>query len=195
MHAKTSVLSFCSALGLILVAAPAIAQLSASATISTSQLVSPFTYTIDLTNTGSSPISTFWFAWTPPGQPTEYSFLPSVPTSPSAPSGWLDPVVSGFPGYSIEYYDGAGGTNAIQPGHDGLFQFTSADSPTTLQGKAFGVYPILDSTMYASFPESGSDVVFSATFVQVPEPSSIVLAGLGGLAGLMAWRRRRLAGA
>ena len=195
MHAKRSALGFCSALVLIFAAAPAFAQLSATATISTSQSISPFTYTIDLTNTGSSPISTFWFAWTPPGQPTEYSFLPSSPTSPSAPSGWISPVVSGFPGFSIEYYDLAGGTNAIQPGNDGLFQFTSTDSPTTLQGKAFGVFPILDSTIYAGYPEAGSDVVFTATFVQAPEPSTIVLAGISGLAGLLVWRRRRMAGA
>jgi hypothetical protein len=198
MRFKTLVLGFCGAGALVLLAAgPALAALSASATISTSQNSGPFNYTINLTNTGTIPISTFWFAWTPPGAPTEYSLLPSVPSAVTAPANWLDPVIGppiNIPGYSIEYYDSTGGTNAIQPGNSALFGFTSNDSPTTLLGNQFGFIPILTSTIYAGFPLSATQALFTVNVTAAPEPSSFLLAGIGAV-GLLVWRRKRFAGA
>lgn len=198
MRFKTLVLGFCGAGAIVLLAAgSALAALSASATISTSQSSGPFNYTINLTNTGTVPISTFWFAWTPPGAPVEYSLLPSVPSAVTAPANWLDPVIgppTNFPGYSIEYYDSTGGTNAIQPGNSAQFGFTSNDSPTSLQANQFGFIPILTSTIYGGFPLVGADNVFTVNVTAAPEPSSILLVGIGA-AGLLFWRRKRLAGA
>lgn len=198
MHFKSLVLSLSLAGALVLAAvSPALAALSASATISTSQSSGPFNYTINLTNTGTVPISTFWFAWTPPGAPVEYSLLPSVPSAVTAPANWLDPVIGppvNIPGYSIEYYDSAGGANAIQPGNSAQFGFTSNDSPAALQGNQFGFIPILTSTIYAGFPLSATQALFTVTVTAAPEPSSILLAGIGA-AGLLVWRRKRLAGA
>ena len=198
MHFKSSVLWLCAVGALVFaVASPALADLAATATISTSQSSGPFNYTINLTNTGTVPISTFWFAWTPPGAPVEYSLLPSAPTAVTGPANWLDPVIGppvNIPGYSIEYYDSAGGTNAIQPGNSALFGFTSNDSPAALQGNQFGFIPILTSTIYGGFPLAGADKLFTVTVTAAPEPSSFLLAGLGAV-GLLVWRRKRLAGA
>ena len=88
--------------------APAFGQLAGTATIFATPNGPNFNYTISLTNTGTMNIGTFWFAWTPPGMPTEYDFLPSAPFSISQPTGWLGPASPGFPGYSIEYYNSTG---------------------------------------------------------------------------------------
>ena len=72
----------CAAAALLLVGIqPALAQLSATATISSVPNGGNFDYTIALKNTGGSDIGTFWFAWTPPGMPIEYDFLPSAPSA------------------------------------------------------------------------------------------------------------------
>src|SRR5690348_414067 len=91
--------------GVLLGSATCFGQLAATATIASVPDGPNFDYTISLTNTGSSNIGTFWFAWTPPGMPTEYDFLPSLPSSITQPAGWLGPPTPGFPGYSIEYYN------------------------------------------------------------------------------------------
>jgi PEP-CTERM motif-containing protein len=167
--------------------APAFGQLAATATISSAPNGGNFDYTIVLTDTGTTNIGTFWFAWTPPGQPFEYDFLPSLPVSASQPANWTGIISAGFPGYSIEYYANSAGS-AILPGLTGTFHFTSSDSPADLQGLAFGFFPITESFIYAGFPEVGDAARVVPVFV--PEPSSFVLAVLG-LVGLVVWRRRK----
>src|SRR5215471_7413346 len=85
---------------LLLANSTSLAALSATATISTTSTSAPYDYSVKVTNTGDTDIGTFWFAWTPPGQPIEYSFLPSIPTPTNEPSGWYGYYVGGVPGYS-----------------------------------------------------------------------------------------------
>ena len=165
--------------------APAFGQLAATATISAIPDGPNFDYTISLTNTGTMDIGTFWFAWTPPGMPTEYDFLPSAPSSISQPTGWLGPASAGFPGFSIEYYNHGG--SLIAPKETATFQFTSPDSPVTLQGSSFG-FPRTTSFIYSGNPEVGPTARVDPVFV--PEPSTYALLA-AGCAGLLALRLRK----
>jgi hypothetical protein len=174
-------------LSLVLSAAStSLADLSATATISTSSASAPYDYQVNVTNTGTTDIGTFWFAWTPPGQPIEYDFLPSVASIVSQPSGWLGYDVPGFPGHSLEFYNYTGA--AIAPGETGLFEFTSADSPSTLAGTSFFDLPITTSVIYAGSPLVGTSAFVSVT--AVPEPTSIVPAITGGVL-LLLWFKKQ----
>ena len=174
----------------IIAAAPGFAQLSATATISAVPDGVNFDYTISLTNTGSSNIGTFWFAWTPPGMPIEYDFLPSSPVSTSEPTGWAGPASFGFPGYSIEYYNVSG--SLIGPGQTGTFGFTSPDSPTTLQGTTFG-FPRTTSFIYAGAPEVGSTAQVNPVFVPEPSASALLAIAFSGVGLWIGSRSRRFA--
>jgi hypothetical protein len=165
--------------------APAFGQLAGTATIAATPDGPNFDYTISLTNTGSSNIGTFWFAWTPPGMPNEYDFLPSEPFSITQPNGWLGPASLGSPGYSIEYHNSTG--SLIAPGQTATFGFTSPDSPTILQRTTFG-FPNTTSFIYAGSPEVGATAQVNPAFV--PEPSTYAQLALG-FAGLLALFRRR----
>ncbi len=163
------------------------AALSASAQIALSSTVGANNnYTITLNNTGTTNIGTFWFAWTPPGDPVEYDFLPTAPSAANQPTGWAGLISAGFPGTSIEYYNISG--SAITPGQSGTFQFTTTDSKATLQGTAFGVFPITESFVYAGDPEVGSFAQVNPSFVAAPEPASL---GVLAVAGVALLRRRR----
>jgi hypothetical protein len=182
------------ALGVWLAAAPALGALSGTATISATPSGVNYDYTIVLTNPSASgtSISTFWFAWTPPGDPVEYDFLPSAPTQTSQPSGWAGLISPGFPGYSIEYYNVSGST--IAPGQTGTFHFTSPDSPSVLQGHAFGIFPITESFIYATTPSTPGGIP-AGSFAQVnpvfvPEPSASALLAAGCMGALCRRRRR-----
>jgi hypothetical protein len=178
--------------GLMMIgAAPALGGLAASATISDTQNGSNYNYTMALTNTGTTGIGTFWFAWTPPGDPIEYDFLPSLPTPTGEPAGWVGPASPGFPGNSIEYYNLSG--SAIAPGQTGTFSFTSPDSPTVLKGTQFG-FPITTSFIYGGLPEVGSFAQVSPVAFVVPEPSSIALLAIGSAALLGRRRNPRTVG-
>jgi len=103
--------------------------------------------------------------------------LPSPANIVTQPSGWLGYNVSGFPGYSLEFYNYAGSN--IAPGETGLFEFTSEDSPSALAGTSFFDLPITTSVIYAGFPLVGSAAFVSVT--AVPEPASVLLAIIGGV--------------
>jgi hypothetical protein len=154
---------------LLLIPTPALADLSASATISTTSTSAPWNYTITLNDTGTTDIGTFWFAWT--DTPADYDFLPSVPTVTGMPNGWIAPIThNGSPGdgYAIEYYNVGGA--AITPGTSGTFSFTSPNDPLTINGDAF--FPpnkVNTSFVYIGFPQT--DPGFSLNMTLVPQLS------------------------
>ena len=122
------------------------AQLNLVSTTGTAQ--SPvYNYDITLSDTGTTNIGSFWFAWVP-----GYDFLPSVPSSTSAPTGWTATVAGAgqsFDGSSIQYI---ASSNALTAGHSlGGFKFSSHDSPSTLAGiSSFGAgNHVMDSFVYS----------------------------------------------
>ncbi len=166
-------------------ALPAFGQLAATATISSVPDGANFDYSIQVKDTGTTNIGTFWFAWTPPGQPFEYDFLPTAPLATIQPTGWVAPTPSGIPGYSIEFYNVSG--SAITPGQTATFGFASSATPAQLMATSIG-FPITTSFIYTGFPEVGAAAQVGPVFV--PEPTSLVLAAMAGLCCAFAARLR-----
>src|SRR5438045_9697474 len=99
---RVSPMGYCAAIALLLLCqSTMLAAITASATLKSTQLAAnSYEYSLILNNTGTTPISTFWFAWEP-----FYDYLPSLPTGASAPIGWSgSPVQDGYyGGYSVEW--------------------------------------------------------------------------------------------
>ena len=139
----------------------------------------PYIDTLTFSDSASatSPIGSVWYGWLPP----YYNYLPSVPTSASAPAGWSAMISANsieFVASSPAYY--------IQPG--GMlqgFSYTAAFSPTTLASNPAAAY----SYAYVGPIEGDPGTFFSVTTV-VPEPSTAALFGIGAL-GLGVVRRRK----
>lgn len=154
------------------------AQPNPSATLSSQPAGTKFDYTITLDNNSppNTPIETLWFAWVP-GE----DFLPTSPTSVTAPTGWTGTIMGGGPGdgFSIEFTTS---TAPLNPGNSLNFQFQSADTPTQLAGNSpfFSTTPVGTSYVYegAPFLSAGGPFVVQS----VPEPSSLALLLLGGIA-------------
>ena len=139
-------------------------------------------YTYDLTFSdaagATSSIGSVWYAWVP-GQ----FFLPSAPTTASAPAGWTATISS----TSIQFVAGSSANyitaGSTRPG----FSYTATFSPAQL----------------AAAPNSGESVAYSAglfsdagntfTVVAVPEPSPALLLLISGLVLLSSRRVIRLA--
>ena len=103
MTSKQAFLNSLIALATIMLGADAaFAQVSATAAI-TAAADGPnkFLYTINLHNTGTANIETFWFSWLP----DNYDFLPSLPTVTNKPANWTSVIESGVYGKSIEFYN------------------------------------------------------------------------------------------
>jgi len=87
-------------------------------------------YDINVTDTGTTNIGTFWFAWVPGAD-----FLPSVPSAVSNPTGWGNTLTgseNSTDGTAIEW---VATSHAITPGNSlGGFDFTTTDSPAVLAG-------------------------------------------------------------
>jgi hypothetical protein len=167
-RAKRAAAPFLATLGAtVLLAMPssALADLRASAMISTGSTTAPYDYSITLNNIGTTDVGTFLFAWT--DAPANYDFLPSSPTVTGMPSGWIAPVThNGIPGdgYAIEYYNISG--SPIAPGGSSTFAFTSPDSPMTINGDAF-ISPdkVATSFVYIGFPQADPGFNFNMTVV------------------------------
>jgi hypothetical protein len=155
--------------------------LSATATISDVQ-VSPgvYDYSINLNDTGTTTIGTFWFSWVP-----GTGFLSATPSDVMSPSGWADQLTNG--GKAIQWTSTTP-TSLLQPGWslDG-FSFESTETPAELlldfPGPGVGAGdPVLTSTIYSGAPFSSSPDIFAVSeTAATPEPGSFILllSGLG----------------
>jgi hypothetical protein len=176
--------------GIGLLSAPVSAgTLSATGVLSATPAGSNFDYTITLTNTsgaGGDKIGTFWFSWVPGS-----GFLPSLPSGIVAPAGWADMITNGPPGdgYSIQFVSGSG--SELAPGGSLMFNFVSADTPSTLAGISaiHPSMPVGTSTLYQMGPFSGDTATIFVS--SVPEPSSLTLGLVGVLAGFALLPRRK----
>ncbi|HKW30942.1 MAG TPA: PEP-CTERM sorting domain-containing protein [Verrucomicrobiae bacterium] len=131
----------------------------------------PFNYSLTFSDGASatSPIGSVWYGWIP-----GFFYLPSSPTSASAPVGWSATVS----GNSVQYV-ASSSLYDIQPGQ-------------ALSG--FGYQATFSPAQLAAAPNSGDSYAYTAglfsdvgagfTVQAVPEPSSMGLLGAGGL-GLM----------
>jgi len=162
------------------------ASISASATLTSQQLgPNSFEYSLTLHNTGTTNISTFWFAWQP-----FYDFLPTDPSSAPAPANWTgNPIQDGFyGGFSVEWTTT---TSALAAGGTlSGFKFDTSDPPSVIEGISpefpFNV-PVETSWVYIGASQAPGDPgsEFTTTTV-VPEPTIALLAP----AALLLRRRR-----
>jgi hypothetical protein len=145
------------------------------ALISTSGSGSGTTYHYDVTvnNTGTTNIGTFWFGWAP-GE----DFLPSAPSAEQDPSGWTHTVTgsnNSTDGSAIEW---VASSNLIAAGHSlSGFDFTTADSPTTLAGNSptHPGSPATTAFVYSGAPFSDSGFQLQATLPATTAASKTTL--------------------
>jgi hypothetical protein len=132
----------------------ALLALSATGTISSAAVGANFAYTIQLTNNGTVPIQTFWYAWI---EFQSEDFLATRPVSTPAPNGnWTATVTNNTnngpgDGYAIEYIASSPSTG-LQPGQSLDFSFVTADNPTSVNG---------NNTFYPDKLPVGTSVVYS----------------------------------
>ena len=164
---------------------PAQAAISASATISSQQLgPASYEYSMALTNTGTTPIGTYWYAWFP-----FYDLLPSAPTSIISPPGWTGTNAPDVFGVASARWVNT--TTPLQPGQSlGGFKFDTPDSPATLAGTSFFGNPIQTSYVYIGAPQTDPGGVLIPSVV-TPEPASAALLIVLPAALLMRRGKRR----
>jgi len=141
-----------------------------------------YDYTITLNNTSSSvSIGSFWYSWTPDVPP--YFYLPSAPTSASAPTGWAASVEAN----SIQYYLTSG--TPLGPGNSIQFQYVASFSPAQLTGDAGYSY------VYSGGIEADAGAFVNIQTVAAPEPSllGVLTASFLSLALVSRWKPRQWA--
>jgi hypothetical protein len=170
-----------------LVAPRAGASTAASSTYTVEQLGSnSYQYDFTLTNTGTTPIGTFWFGWLP-----GYDLLPSIPSRVISPAGWTgNHEEEGFTGStsSVEWDS----TSLLQPGQTmSGFAFDSNDAPGTIAGPSYYFQiPVATTYVYSGPFESGTPGSLLPQAVAAPEPGTLSLLSLTA-AGLLVRRRRQ----
>jgi hypothetical protein len=146
---------------------------AATGTVSGQLNGSLYDYTITLNNTsGSVSIGSFWYAWIP-----GFFYLPSTPTSASAPVGWTASVVAN----SIQY---ASSGTPLAPGQSIQFQYVASFSPAQLTGNAGNSY------VYSGGILGDAGAFVNIQTVAAPEPSSLGLLMTGFLGLALAGRRK-----
>src|SRR4051794_10777248 len=144
------------------------ATINASAVISSTPAGAGFNYSMTLTNASSSNagIGTFWYSWVP-GE----DFLATRPTSVTPPPGWTDNITNMGPGdgFAIQFLANSP-ANDVQPGRSLNFSFTSADSPTSVNGNSvfFPGTPVGTSFVYPQGPFSDAGHPFVVTPTSAP---------------------------
>jgi len=115
-------------------------------------------YSITVTDTGTTNLGTFWFAWLPSGD-----FLASVPSATTNPTGWTNTLTgsgNSVDGTAIEWTTSS---SPITPGNSlAGFGFTTTDSPTALAGDSpsHPGTPVLTSFVYSGGPFSDAGFQF-----------------------------------
>jgi hypothetical protein len=155
--------------------------LAAAASVSWTQQASTYTYVVDVLNTGSTTLGTFWFSWLPGA-----SYLPTSPLSIIPTAGWAGSLVGPEAGgYSVQWV----ATNPVAPGTKTTFSFTSNDPPAVIFGNAsaFPTTPVATSYVYiaAPFGDAGAAVVAASNQPQTVMPSTSNVVQLAWVNGLI----------
>src|SRR5579883_507521 len=152
-----------------------LANITPSGIISSTPDGANFDYTIKLTNASSSSsgIGTFWYAWIP-GQ----DYLATSPISVTSPTGWTDTITNmgSGDGYAI-LFQANSSAYYVQPGNSLNFQFTSADTPTSVNGNSvyYSNTPVGTSYVYPAGPFSDAGHIFIVEPAPTPTLSSIAV--------------------
>jgi len=113
-----------------------LANITASAVISSAPSGADFNYTITLKNssTSTAAVGTFWYAWI---ASPDQNYLATSPVSVTPPAGWTDSIThdNATDGYGIRFIASSPAAD-VQPGSSLKFQFKSADSPASVNGKS-----------------------------------------------------------
>jgi hypothetical protein len=175
-----------------MIASPASADLIDASGVLTSTLDADgtnFDYSITLTNSAASTtgIGTFWFSWVP-GK----DFMTDSPISETSPAGWAAKVTHGASpdGFAIQWIADTP-ADAIPIGGSKVFAFKSPETPAQLamNSLASPTNPQLTAVLYNGAPFSAtSETIVVAQAQAVPEPSSLALALVGGVA-VFAYKR------
>ena len=124
-----------------------------------------YSYTITLSDTGTTAIGTFWFAWNP-----GMDFLLTAPLSINSPAGWSVALVShgANEGYGIEWVAGSSANYLAAGAALSGFAFTSTDTPAQVLGNSpyNAGSPTTDSYVYETTASAtpGFDILQMACF-------------------------------
>jgi hypothetical protein len=121
-----------------------------------------------LTNTGTTPIGTFWFAWFP-----GYDLLPHAPSLIKSPAGWTGTNEPDFIGTASAQWVNT--TTPLQPGQAlSGFKFDTIDAPAVIGGTSGFGPPVEFSYVYIGAPETDPGFPFTPVTV-TPEPATLTL--------------------
>jgi hypothetical protein len=170
----------------MIVAPIASAAIGASASYTTQQLTqTSWRYSVTLQNTGTTPISTYWYGWVV--FPPIYDLLPHIPTNVQHPAGWTGVGLNDsiYGGYSAEWTTN---TSPVLPGNSlGGFTFDSTDSPAVMSSNSPVFSPYKSDTSWVYIGPSQGDAGLRIQPTQLtPEPTLALL-----LPGLLLMRRSR----
>jgi hypothetical protein len=151
-----------------------LANITASAVISSAPDGANFDYTITLTNSSSStsPVGTFWYAWNTPS----FDYLATSPVSVTPPAGWSDQITNAgsSDGHAI-LYTANSAASSLAPGASLTFKFTSADPPSSVNGNSpfYPGVPVNTSFVYPQgpFSDAGHQFVVTPATTTNPNPA------------------------
>ena len=108
-----------------------------------------------------------------------------APLTKTSPTGWTANQTGGGAGdgFAIQWVANSSAFY-LTPGNSLTFEFTSTETPAQLSGKSPFFPAISEGTtvVYSAGPFSDAGTTFAVTAAAVPEPSSLALTLLGGLA-------------